>query len=209
MWTHHRLQEIHGNTTKSLTLLLYNLTIISNSSLMLILFLLHLCEGSVLSGFKGGDSLRLCGLEAALLSVQDAVVHADLLLQTLLVAHQRVVVAALLFDLATYVSQLRLQLGHHRAQVLQLHVVPVLGIPEGVLQTSFLQDDNRATVTCFSAQLLIDQVIVRCVCLTSALMDSVSACRLWILQPVSLHSAFSASTCCSSGLSLLLTHCAS
>lgn len=77
------------------------------------MFLLHVCEGSVLSGFIVGDSQRLCGLEAALLSIQDAVVHADLLLETLLVAHQRVVVAALLFDLATYIGQLRLQLGHH------------------------------------------------------------------------------------------------
>lgn len=40
-------------------------------------------------------------------------------------------------------------------------------------------------------------------------MDSISACKLWILQPVSLHSDFRASTCSSCGLSLLLTHCAS
>ena len=65
-------------------------------------------------------------------------VGADLLLQAGLVAHQRIVVAALLVDVAAHLAQLRLQLTDHRAQVLQLDVVPVLGVAQRVLQSSFL-----------------------------------------------------------------------
>ena len=80
----------------------------------------------------------MAGLVASLLPVQDAVVGADLLLQAGLVAHQRIVVAALLVDVAAHLAQLRLQLTDHRAQVLQLDVVPVLGVAQRVLQSSFL-----------------------------------------------------------------------
>lgn len=80
----------------------------------------------------------MAGLVASLLPVQDAVVGADLLLQARLVAHQRVVVAALLVDVAAHLAQLRLQLAHHGAQVLQLDVMPVPGVAQRVLQSSFL-----------------------------------------------------------------------
>lgn len=60
-------------------------------------------------------------------------------LQLALVSQQMLARLLLLLRLRAHLPELRLQPADHRAQVLQLDVVPVLGVVQGVLQASFLQ----------------------------------------------------------------------
>ena len=76
----------------------------------------------------------------ALLPVQNSVVCSDLQLQPLLIVEESLIVAPLLLDLPTYIRKLGLQLPNDRTQILQLNVMPVLGIIQGVLQAPFLHE---------------------------------------------------------------------
>lgn len=49
----------------------------------------------------------------------------------------------LLLSLSLHLPELRLQPADHRAQVLQLRVMPVLGVLQGILQASVLQKRER------------------------------------------------------------------
>lgn len=75
----------------------------------------------------------------ALLPVQQGVVGRHVLLQLALAGQQMRALLLLLLRLRADLAELRLQPADHSAQVLELHVMPVLGIVQGVLQASFLQ----------------------------------------------------------------------
>lgn len=64
----------------------------------------------------------------------------DLQLQLLPVVEQGFIVPTLLLNVPTDVWELSLQLSDNRAQILELNVMPVFSIFEGILQASFLQE---------------------------------------------------------------------
>ena len=79
----------------------------------------------------------------ALLAVQQCVVGRHVPLQLAFVRQQVLPGLQLLLRLRAHLPELRLQPADHRSQVLQLDVMPVLGIVQGVLQASLLQERER------------------------------------------------------------------
>ena len=79
----------------------------------------------------------------ALLAVQQRVVGGHVPLQLAFVRQQVLPGLQLLLGLRAHLPELRLQPADHRAQVLQLDVVPVFGVVQRVLQASFLQERER------------------------------------------------------------------
>lgn len=89
-------------------------------------------------------------MESTLLPIQNSMICPDLHLEFHLVAKQRLVVTALLLNIGFNVGELGLQLPNYRAQVLQLNVVPVLGVIQGVFQTTFLRGQTTTHQEAFS-----------------------------------------------------------
>ena len=77
-------------------------------------------------------------MESTLFPIQDSMIGPNFKFKFHLVAKQRLIVTALLLNVGPHVTELGLQLPDDRAQVLQLNVMPVLGIIQGILQASFL-----------------------------------------------------------------------
>lgn len=79
----------------------------------------------------------------ARLPVQQGVVGGHVPLQLAPASQQVLPSPQLLLGVGARLPELRLQPADHRAQALQLQVVPVPGVLQGVLQASFLQESEH------------------------------------------------------------------